>query len=195
MVFSATLPVKPSVTTTSTSPEKISSPSTKPTVVELAAPRAGAARLHDLCALDVFLADVEQADARASRRRAGPPRSPCPSPRTARGARPCSRGSRRGRACTCGRARARMRETIAGRSMPWIVLEHEARRSPAARRCCRRLTQAAASPDFDQVDRDAHRGVFLRARRPAAARPSRRLRVASTMRQRTPAGAVVEQGA
>ena len=64
MVFNDTLPVKPSVTTTSTSPEKISSPSTKPAVIDRRARQAPVRRAQFLGALDVFFADVQQTDAR-----------------------------------------------------------------------------------------------------------------------------------
>ena len=65
-VFSATLPVKPSVTTTSAAPAPISSPSTKPqkSMGSVEARRICAARFTGLDALHVFLADVEDADGR-----------------------------------------------------------------------------------------------------------------------------------
>jgi hypothetical protein len=67
-VFSATLPTKPSQTTTSTVPLKMSLPSTLPDEVHVAgrADRAQqlAGALDRLVALDLFLADVQQPDAR-----------------------------------------------------------------------------------------------------------------------------------
>ncbi len=65
-VFSATLPVKPSVTTTSTVPAAMSSPSTKPWKLQRRAGVAQAApRLaHRVVALQLLGADIEQPDGR-----------------------------------------------------------------------------------------------------------------------------------
>ena len=69
-IFSATLPVKPSVTTTSTTPAVMSLPSTKPWKSigsgALAQHRRGAA--HHVVALVLLGADIEQADARLGAR-------------------------------------------------------------------------------------------------------------------------------
>ncbi len=69
MVLSATLPVKPSVTTTSTSPVEDIVALDEADVVERLAAEQAVRFLHDRVALDVFLADVEQPDSRALQRR------------------------------------------------------------------------------------------------------------------------------
>ncbi len=64
-VFSTTLPTKPSQTTTSVVPSKMSLPSTLPIEVQTAAAQQLGRLLDRVVALDHFLADVQQADRRA----------------------------------------------------------------------------------------------------------------------------------
>ncbi len=113
--------------------------------IEPAAAQQLACLPHHFVTLDVFLADIEQADAGAflvaERRRT----AKRPSRRTAADAAAYSRRWRRGRACRCCRAwsgaprrspGARSRAASSGRSVRW----------PSARPVLPALTQACASP-------------------------------------------------
>ena len=107
-VLRATLPVKPSVTTTSTSSVMRSRPSTLPTKVAPVEPiqrRVGQQRvglLDQRVALGRLLADRQQADPRAWRCRSGRGRRRRPSGRTARATRAGTRRWRRRRAAPSG---------------------------------------------------------------------------------------------
>ena len=105
-VLSATLPVKPSVTTTSTVPAPMSSPSTKPWKwMGEPAPRSRArGAAHRVVALQILGADIEQADGRLRSARARCARRRRPSARTARGCRRRIRHWRRDRASRSRRA-------------------------------------------------------------------------------------------
>ena len=102
-VFSTTLPVNPSVTTTSTSSVMMSRPSTLPMK---SMPGAGDEQLVRLLAQRValarLLADRQQPDPRDRRCRSGGGRRPSPSGRTAPATRPGPRRWRRRRAAPSG---------------------------------------------------------------------------------------------
>ena len=105
IVFRTTLPVKPSVTTTSIAPPGMSRPSTLPTNPGVPE-QQGVGRLDDLAALALLLADREEPDPRRGRCPGRPGRRGVPSWRAGGSARRGPRRWRRRRAAPPGPAGA-----------------------------------------------------------------------------------------
>ena len=102
LAFSTTLPVKPSMTTTSTLPVKMSWPSTLPTKLRPRALQHLVDFLGEVVPLGLLLAHAHEADARVGDAGARRGCRRCPSPRTPRGGAPCSWRWRRRRGARCG---------------------------------------------------------------------------------------------